>query len=137
MNLPADDEGFAEGFNMGGLLEQAMTMQRQMMEAQQRLAETEVTGESGGGLVRVVLTGDFDVRSVHIDPGAVDPDDTTLLADLVAAAFRHAVAEAIALQTAGMGVEMPDVGQLLEGLGGLELPGSPGLDAGTDPDGPR
>jgi DNA-binding YbaB/EbfC family protein len=112
-------------------------MQRQMMEAQQRLAETEVTGESGGGLVRVVLTGDFDVRSVHIDPGAVDPDDTTLLADLVAAAFRHAVAEAIALQTAGMGVEMPDVGQLLEGLGGLELPGSPSLDAGTDPDGPR
>jgi hypothetical protein len=36
-----------------------------------------------------------------------------------------------------MGVEMPDVGQLLEGLGGLELPGSPSLDAGTDPDGPR
>ena len=134
MNLPAEPEDISEGFDMGGLLEQAMTMQRQMMEAQERLAATEITGESGGGLVRVVLTGDFDVRSVHIDPAAVDADDTTLLADLVAAAFRNAVAEAIRLQTSGMGVDLPDVGQLLEGLGGMGLPtGEPG--DSIDPDG--
>ncbi len=114
-----DMPSIPEGPDMGGLLEQAMAMQRQMLEAQQRLAVTEVTGEAGGGMVRVVMTGDFDVRSVHIDPSVVDPDDTELLADLVAAAFRNAVAEAIELQSSGMGADMPDVGQLLEGLGGL------------------
>jgi DNA-binding YbaB/EbfC family protein len=114
-----DMPSIPEGPDMGGLLEQAMAMQRQMLETQQRLAVTEVTGEAGGGMVRVVMTGDFDVRSVHIDSSVVDPDDTELLADLVAAAFRNAVAEAIELQSSGMGAEMPDVGQLLEGLGGL------------------
>lgn len=108
-----------EGPDMGGLLEQAMAMQRQMLEAQQQLAVTEVTGEAGGSMVRVVMTGDFDVRSVHIDPSVVDPKDTELLSDLVAAAFRNAVAEAIALQSAGLGADLPDVGQLLDGLGGL------------------
>ena len=136
-NLPGDGSGSGpdlSGFDMGGLLDQAMAMQRQMLEAQQRLAVTEVVGESGGGLVRVVMTGDFDVRSVHIDPGAVDPDDTTLLADLVAAAFRTAVAEAVALQTAGAGVDLPDVGAMLESLGGGGL-GSLGLGAGAPEDG--
>jgi DNA-binding YbaB/EbfC family protein len=108
-----------EGPDMGGLLEQAMAMQRQMLEAQQQLAVTEVTGEAGGSMVRVVMTGDFDVRSVHIDPSVVDPEDTELLSDLVTAAFRNAVAEVIALQSAGLGADMPDVGQLLDGLGGL------------------
>jgi DNA-binding YbaB/EbfC family protein len=124
----------SDGPDMGGLLEQAMAMQRQMLEAQQRLAVTEVTGEAGGGMVRVVMTGDFDVRSVHIDPSVVDPDDTELLADLVAAAFRNAVAEAIALQSAGLGADMPDVGQLLEGFGGLgDIGGNAALPEADNP----
>lgn len=123
--------------DMASLLEQAMDMQRQMLDAQQRLAATEVTGESGGGLVRIVMTGDFDVRSVSIDASVADPDDTELLGDLVAAAFRHAVAEAVALQSAG--IALPDVGGMLEGLGGLgglDLGGGPGaLGAGDgEPD---
>jgi nucleoid-associated protein EbfC len=136
-DLPSIPEGpDMEGLDMGGLLEQAMAMQRQMLETQQLLAVTEVTGEAGGAMVRVVMTGDFDVRSVHIDPSVVDPDDTELLADLVAAAFRNAVAEAIALQSAGLGADMPDVGQLLDGLGGLgglggvgDLPSLPEADS--------
>lgn len=115
--------------DMASLLEQAMDMQRQMLDAQQRLAVTEVAGESGGGLVRIVMTGDFDVRSVSIDASVVDPGDTELLGDLVAAAFRHAVAEAVALQSAG--IALPDVGGMLEGLGGLGLGG--GLGGGPGP----
>lgn len=119
--------------DMASLLEQAMDMQRQMLDAQQRLAVTEVTGESGGGLVRIVMTGDFDVRSVSIDASVVDPDDTDLLGDLVAAAFRHAVAEAVALQSAG--IALPDVGGMLEGLGGIDLGGLGALGAGDgEPD---
>jgi DNA-binding YbaB/EbfC family protein len=114
LGVPGDSE-FGDA---GSLLEQALAMQQRMVEAQQRLAVTEVVGEAGGGLVTVTMTGDFDVRSVHIDPQAVDPDDTTLLADLVAAAFRHAVSEAINLQSTGLGIEMPDVGKMLEGLTG-------------------
>jgi nucleoid-associated protein EbfC len=127
-----DTPEFSDGPDMGGLLEQAMAMQRQMLEAQQRLAVTEVEGEAGGGVVRVVMTGDFDVRSVHIDPSVVDPADTELLADLVAAAFRHAVAEAIALQSAGLGADMPDVNDLLGGLGTLSGLGE--LSSFGDPD---
>lgn len=111
------------GFDAASLLEQALAVQQQMVEAQQRLADTEVVGQAGGGLVTITMTADFDVRSVHIDPEAVDTEDTTLLADLVAAALRQAIGEAIGLQSAGLGVEMPDVGQMLEGLTG----GSGGL----------
>jgi len=122
------ESGGPGGFgDAASLLEQALAMQQQMMEAQQRLAATEVVGEAGGNLVTVTMTADFDVRSVHIDPAAVDPDDTTLLADLVAAAMRNAVAEAIRLQSQGMGMEMPDVGQMLEGLTGGGLGGLGGL----------
>lgn len=130
---PLESGGPGAFGDAASLLEQALAMQQQMMEAQQRLAATEVVGEAGGNLVTVTMTADFDVRSVHIDPAAVDPDDTTLLADLVAAAMRNAVAEAIRLQSQGMGMEMPDVGQMLEGLTGGDLGGLGGLLAGDPP----
>jgi nucleoid-associated protein EbfC len=137
----ADDDPMSSlGFDMGGLLEQAMDMQRQMLETQARLAATEVEGQAGGGVVRIVLTGDFDVRAVHLAADVVDPDDVDMLADLIQAAFRDAVARVADLHataaTAGTG--MPDVGQLLEGLGGLGLTGGgvaagdPGDDAEDD-----
>ena len=58
-----------------GLMKQAQAMQQKMTEAQARLAETEVTGEAGAGLVRVVLTAKGDMVSIHVDKSLMDPED--------------------------------------------------------------
>ena len=104
--------------NMQQLMKQAQKMQQQLMEAQSKLAETEVTGTAGGGLVTAVVTGSGDVLSIKIDPRAVDPDDVESLEDLVVAAIRDAATNAAELQSTTMG-------PLAGGLGGLGLPGMP------------
>ena len=101
---------------MQQLMKQAQKMQQQLMEAQSKLAETEVHGTAGGGLVSAVVTGSGDVVSVKIDPKAVDPDDVESLEDLVVAAIRDAAKNAADLQQTTMG-------PLAGGLGGLGLPG--------------
>ncbi len=102
--------------NMQQLMKQAQKMQQQLMEAQSKLAETEVTGTAGGGLVTAVVTGSGEVKTVKIDPRAVDPDDVESLEDLVVAAIRDAAGNAAELQQTTMG-------PLAGGLGGLGLPG--------------
>ena len=102
--------------NLQGLLQQAQKMQQQMLEAQQKLAEAQVTGTAGGGLVTVTVTGAGEVVGLKIDPKAVDADDVETLEDLVLAALRDAAQAAADLQTETMG---PVTG----GLGGLGLPG--------------
>ncbi len=102
--------------NMQQLMKQAQKMQQQLVEAQAQLAQTEVTGTAGGGLVTAVVTGSGEVVSVKIDPRAVDPDDVESLEDLVVAAIRDAATNASALQEKTMG-------PLAGGLGGLGLPG--------------
>ena len=102
--------------NMQQLMKQAQKMQQQLMEAQSKLAETEVTGTAGGGLVTAVVTGSGDVVSLKIDPEAVDPEDVESLEDLVVAAIRDAAKNAAELQQTTMG-------PLAGGLGGLGLPG--------------
>jgi len=101
---------------MQQLMKQAQKMQQQLADAQQKLAETEVTGTAGGGLVTAVVTGAGDVLSIKIDPRAVDPDDVESLEDLVVAAIRDAARASAALQAERMG---PVTG----GMGGLGLPG--------------
>ena len=101
---------------MQQLMKQAQKMQQQLMEAQSKLAETEVSGTAGGGLVTAVVTGSGEVLSVKIDPRAVDPDDVESLEDLVVAAIRDAATNAQELQSTTMG-------PLAGGLGGLGLPG--------------
>src|SRR4028118_1108946 len=71
-------------------MKQAQKMQQQLVEAQAQLAQTEVVGTAGGGLVTATVTGSGDVLSVKIDPSAVDPDDIESLEDLVVAAIRDA-----------------------------------------------
>src|SRR5690606_22407241 len=78
--------------NLQQLMQQALTMQQQLATAQAELAEAEVTGSSGGGLVTVSMSGAGEVTKVTIDPAAVDPDDVETLEDLVVAAV-HAAAE--------------------------------------------
>jgi len=101
---------------MQQLMKQAQKMQQQMMAAQQELAEAQVSGTAGGGLVSATVTGDGAVVAVKIDPKAVDPDDVESLEDLVVAAIRDANRAASELQAEKMG-------PLSGGMGGLGLPG--------------
>jgi nucleoid-associated protein EbfC len=86
-----DDDESDGGFDLGGLLAQAQSMQQQLVEAQSRVAAQSVEGQSGGGVVRVTMTGGFEFTSVRIDASAVDPADVEMLQDLVLAAIRDAV----------------------------------------------
>ncbi len=74
---------------LGGLMKQAQKMQESMQKAQAELAEMEVEGKAGGGLVSVVMTGRHDLRKVTIDDSLMD--DKEMLEDLIAAAVNDAV----------------------------------------------
>ncbi len=76
--------------NIGDLMKQAQQLQEQMQQAQEKLANQEVTGESGAGLVKVVMTGRHDVKRVSIDPSLLR-EDKEMLEDLLAAAVNDAV----------------------------------------------
>jgi DNA-binding YbaB/EbfC family protein len=101
-------------------------MQQQLMTAQQELADAEVTGSAGGGLVTAVVSGSGELKSITIDPKAVDPDDTETLSDMVVASVRDANRAAQELQAEKMG---PVTGALGGGAGGMDLGGLglPGL----------
>jgi len=75
---------------LAGLMQQAQQMQDNIKKAQEELASLEIQGESGGGLVKVTMTGNKEVRKVAIDDSLVG-DDRDMLEDLVAAAFNDAV----------------------------------------------
>jgi len=93
---------------LAGLMKQAQQMQDNLKRAQDELAQIEVEGQSGAGLVKVVMTCKHDVKRVSIDPSLL-ADDKDMLEDLVAAAFNDAVrraeetsAEKMSKLTAGM-----------------------------------
>src|SRR5210317_483191 len=75
--------------NIAGLMQQAQKMQQEMQKAQQELANLEVTGQAGGGMVSVVMNGQHAVKRVTIDPSLAD--DIEMLEDLVTAATNDAV----------------------------------------------
>lgn len=75
---------------LGGLMKQAQQLQENMQKAQEELARMEVTGQAGGGMVSVVMTGRHEVRRVSIDPKLMG-DDREMLEDLVAAAVNDVV----------------------------------------------
>ena len=75
---------------LGDMMKKAQEMQENMQKAQQELAATEITGESGGGLVQVIMRGTHEVNSVHIDTSLMG-DDKEMLEDLIAAAMNDAV----------------------------------------------
>jgi DNA-binding YbaB/EbfC family protein len=102
--------------NIAQLMQQAQKMQENMLRAQEELAQIEVVGSAGGGLVSVTLSARMDCRKVRLDPSAIA--DVEMAEDLIAAAFNDAVAKANALSqdklgaaTAGMpmppGMKLP------------------------------
>ena len=80
--------------NLGALLQQAQKMQQEMMEAQEKLKDERVEASAGGGMVKVVATGDLRIQDLRIDPDAVDPEDVEMLQDLVLAAVNQALSQA-------------------------------------------
>lgn len=115
--------------DMQQLFAAAQQMQEQLMNAQQALADAEVTGTAGGGLVKATVNGQGELLDLSISPAAVDPDDpeetARTIADLVLAAVRDAYRSAEDLQQQQMG---PFAAAMQGGglPGGLNLPG--GLD---------
>jgi hypothetical protein len=75
---------------LGNLMKQAQQMQANLQKAQEEIAQVEVTGESGGGMVSVVMTGRHEARRVTIDPTLFDDGDREMIEDLVAAAINDA-----------------------------------------------
>ncbi|GLW64568.1 nucleoid-associated protein [Actinomadura rubrobrunea] len=110
--------------NIQELLQQAQRVQEQLFAAQRELAEAEVQGSAGGGLVTATVNGQGEVTAISIDPKAIDPDDPAdtaeTIADLVLAAIRDAARAVARLQEQKMG-------PLAEGLGGGGIPGIPGM----------
>ncbi len=100
--------------DFGQLLKQAQAMQEQFLHARATAAEAEVEGTAGGGMVKVRVTGGMEFRAVSIDPSVVDPNDVSMLEDLVLAAVRDGVARATELSEKAMG--SVDLGPLGGGL---------------------
>ncbi|MFM1813759.1 MAG: hypothetical protein RLZ98_454 [Pseudomonadota bacterium] len=73
-----------------GMMKQAQQLQERMQRMQEELAAMEVEGQSGGGLVKVVLNGKSELRRVSIDPSLMNPDETEILEDLIVAAANDA-----------------------------------------------
>lgn len=121
------------GFDMQQIFQAAQQMQARLMNAQQALADSEVTGTAGGGAVRAVVSGAGELLDLTIDPSVIDPADpaetAATVADLVLAAIRDASRAANDLQerqlgALGGGVPGLDLSSL--GLPGTGVPGVPG-----------
>lgn len=128
--------------NLNKMLEQAQQMLAQQQEAQEKLKEERVEATAGGGMVKVVMTGDLRVESLAIDPDAVDPEDVDMLQDMVIAALNEALRSAEELQQSRMGGAEGAGGfdpmSALDALGGLGggalgggLPGAGGPGGGA------
>ena len=98
-----------------GMMKQVREMQGRMEQMQAELAALEVDGQSGGGLVRVTLTGKGDLKKIRIDPSLLKPDEAEIVEDLIVAAAADAKGK----------VEAEMQSKMSEVTGGLPLP--PGL----------
>jgi DNA-binding YbaB/EbfC family protein len=105
--------------NMQQLLKQAQKLQQDMLAAQESLKDEVVEASAGGGMVKVEVTGDLNVKSITIDPQAVDPEDVELLQDMVLAAVNEGMRAAQELAASKLGGLAGGLG----GLGGLGIPG--------------
>jgi len=98
--------------NLGQLMKQAQQMQAKVTELQEHLAQMEISGLSGGGMIQMVLDGKGDLRKITIDKALLDPNEQEVLEDLIVAAYTDAknkvevrVREAMSKMTGGL--ELP------------------------------
>jgi nucleoid-associated protein EbfC len=78
--------------NLGELMKKAQEMQKKMQDIQKQIAEMEVTGQSGGGLVKIVMTGQHFAKRVTLDPSVMN-EERSILEDLIAAAINDAASK--------------------------------------------
>ena len=129
--------------NLQKMLQQAQEMMAAQQEAQEALKAERVEASTGGGMVKVVMTGAMHVESLTIDPDAVDPEDVEMLQDMVVAAVNEAIRQAQELADRKLGgaggAEGFDPMSALDALGGLGGLGGggmpPGLGGGGMPGG--
>lgn len=98
---------------MNDLMKQAKKMQEQMMKSQQELEDKLFSASSGGGMVTVEMTGKFELKSLKINPEAVDPNDVEMLEDLIVAAILEAHTKVSEASEESMG----------KLTGGMKIPG--------------
>lgn len=115
-------EGREEGLRGLGNLGDLISTAQQAFSAQAGAAEKVVEGSSGGGVVKVEMTGSGEVESVTLSPEVVDPDDVEMLQDLIVAALHDAATKVAALQrealgSLGEGLDLGAIGDLLAGGG--------------------
>jgi hypothetical protein len=106
---------------MNQLMQQVQQMQADMAKAQEELKHETVDASAGGGMVKVTMSGDLQLKGITISPEAIDPDDPELLQDMVTAAVSEALRSAQELAQSKLGAVTGGMG----GPGGL--PGMPGL----------
>jgi DNA-binding YbaB/EbfC family protein len=121
--------------NLQKMLQQAQEMMAAQQEAQEALKRERVEASTGGGMVKVVMTGDMRIESLAIDPDAVDPEDVEMLQDMIVAAVNEASRQAQELAERALGGA--GGADALGGLGGLGGGGGlpPGLGGGGMPGG--
>lgn len=103
--------------NIQGIMKQAQQMQRKMQEAQAKIGMQEQEGTSGGNLVKIVLNGKSEMKSLSIDKSLLNPEEVDVLEDLIMAAYNDAHQKVDAMMEEGMKEATGGVG-----LGGLKLP---------------
>ncbi len=111
-------KGLGQLGDMGKLMKQAQEMQAKMVEAQARLDEIEVTGESGAGLVKATVSAKGELKALAIDPSLFQPEEREVVEDLIVAAVKEAQARAQA-------AAQEEMGRVTEGLQlppGMKLP---------------
>ena len=109
--------------NLNQMMKQVQQMQAEMVKAQEELKQQTVEASAGGGMVTVTVSGDLEVKSIAIDPEAVDPEDVEMLQDMVLAAANEALRSAQELAAQKMGAATSGLG----GIGGPGGLGPPGL----------
>ena len=101
------------GMDINKMMKQVQQLQSEMLEAQEKLKDEIVEASAGGGMVKVKMTGDLELRELKIDPEAIDPEDAEVLEDMVTAAINEALRSAQELAQSKLG----------GATGGLGLPG--------------
>ena len=103
--------------DMKQMMRQAPKMQKQLNQAQEEIATLSYEATAGGGMVKAVVAGDMSLKSLEIDPEAVDPEDVEMLQDMVLAAVNEAL----------RGMAEVSEARLSAVTGGMNIPGMPGF----------